>query len=116
MKKIPKKFQIGSYTIKVVMLDVATFEKKVSPDAYGMFDPNTLTIYLCKSPPELKGAEQHVFQCFWHEYCHALLFVVWPKLYANEKLVDAMGHSLAQLMRTSTFGQSSKKPKKVATK
>jgi len=103
MKRIPSSFQLGSYTIKVVMLDVEAFSKKISPDAYGMFDPNTLTIYLCKPPVGLKGARQHTYQCFWHEYCHALLFVVWPKLYANEKLVDAMGHSLAQLMNTSKF-------------
>lgn len=103
MKKIPKQFQVGSYTIKVELLTVEAFEKRISPDAHGMFDPNTLTIYLCKNPEKLKNSYQQVYQCFWHEYFHAMLYVVYPKLYANEKLVDAMGHAMAQFHNTAKF-------------
>ena len=46
MKKIPKQFQLGSYTMKVTMLDESAFMAKMGIEAYGCFDPNTLTIYL----------------------------------------------------------------------
>jgi hypothetical protein len=68
-----------------------------------MFDPNTLTIYLCKWPPRNKGAKQIIFQTFWHEYTHALLWVAMPKYYTNEKLVDSIGHHLAQLHTTAKY-------------
>lgn len=102
MKKIPSSFQLGSYTITVLMLDEEQFVKKTGAVAYGMFDPNTLTIYLCRPPPRNKGAKQIAYQTFWHEYTHALLWAsVRPKLYTDEKLVDQLGHHLAQLHTTA---------------
>ena len=102
MKKIPSSFQLGSYTITVLMLDEEQFVKKTGGGCYGMFDPNSLTIYLCKPPPRNKGAKQIAYQTFWHEYTHALLWAsVRPKLYTDEKLVDQLGHHLAQLHTTA---------------
>lgn len=104
MKRIPKQFQLGSYTIKVIMLDESAFMAKMGIEAYGCFDPNTLTIYLVKPPPRNKGAAQIIYQTFFHEWCHAALWAsVLPRLYKDEKLVDNLGHSLAQLMITSKF-------------
>jgi hypothetical protein len=103
MKRIPSSFQLGSYTITVALLDEDAFVKKIGSNAYGMFDPNTLTIYLCRWPPRNKGAKQIIFQTFWHEYTHALLWVSMPKYYTNEKLVDSIGHHLAQLHTTAKY-------------
>ena len=84
------------------MLDEEQFVKKTGGGCYGMFDPNSLTIYLCKPPPRNKGAKQIAYQTFWHEYTHALLWAsVRPKLYTDEKLVDQLGHHLAQLHTTA---------------
>jgi len=104
MKRIPSSFQLGSYTIKVLMLEESAFKAKVGMDAYGCWDPNTLTIYLVKPPPRNKGAAQIIYQTFFHEWMHAALWCsVRPRLHTDEKLVDNLGHSLAQLMTTSTF-------------
>ena len=104
MKKIPSSFQLGSYTITVLMLDEDQFVKKTGGGCYGMFDPNSLTIYLCRPPPRNKGAKQIAYQTFWHEYTHALLWAsVRPKLYTDEKLVDQLGHHLAQLHTTAHY-------------
>lgn len=104
MKRIPKQFQLGSYTIKVSILPEPEFVKKVGIEAYGCWDPNTLTIYLVQWPPRNRGAKEIIFQTFWHEWCHAALWCsVRPKLHTDEKLVDNLGHSLAQLMTTSVF-------------
>ena len=98
MKRIPTSFPLGSYTITVLTLEEDAFTKKTGGGCYGMFDPNALTIYLCKPPPRNKGAAQIAYQTFWHEYSHALLWAsVRPKLYTDEKLVDNLGHLLAQL-------------------
>jgi hypothetical protein len=67
------------------------FIKKIGSNAYGMFDPNTLTIYLCKWPPRNRGAKQIIFQTFWHEYTHALLWVALPKYYTLKYEPEARG-------------------------
>ena len=103
MKRIPSSFQLGSYTINVVVLEEDAFVKKLGASAYGMFDPNTLTIYLVQPPPRNKGARQIIWQTFWHEYTHALLWVSLPKYYTKEPLVDQIGHCLAQLHTTAKF-------------
>ena len=98
VKRIPKSFPLGSYTIKVVYLDDDHMLKKSGgTPAYGLFDPNELTIYLATPPPRNKGARQIIWQTFWHEYTHALLWVSLPKYYTKEPLVDQIGHCLAQM-------------------
>lgn len=103
MKRIPSSFQLGSYTITVKLLDEDAFKRrKIGTNVYGVFDPNCLTIYLLKLKRD-KASKQILFQTFWHEYTHALLWVSLPKYYTNEKLVDNIGHHLAQLHTTATY-------------
>lgn len=66
---------------------------------YGQFDPGNLTIYLML--PDKTTKREVIFATFWHEYAHAMLWVADPKRYTNEKLVEACGQLLAQLMTTS---------------
>lgn len=105
MKRIPSRVTIGSYEIQVRQLDADAFVRQVGRnDCYGMFDPNTLTIWLCKPPPRNKGAKQLAFQTYWHELMHACFFAsVRPRLYTDEKLVDQMGGFLAQVMLTAKY-------------
>jgi hypothetical protein len=100
MKKIPTSFPLGSFTIKVVRLPSAEIVKRCG-DVYGQFDPGALTIYLSK--PDKNTKASIIYQTFWHEYGHALLWLVAPELYTKEKLADSMGHALAQIMLGATF-------------
>lgn len=105
MKRIPSRITIGSYEIQIKQLDADAFIRQTGTDsAYGMFDPNSLTIYLCKPPARNKGAAQIAYQTFWHEVMHAMLFAsVRPRLYSDEKLVDNLGHFLSQIMTTARY-------------
>jgi len=100
MKKIPTSFQLGAYEIKVVMLSADEMERKCG-DMYGQFDPGNLTIYLMRPDKTTKLAV--IKQTFWHEYAHAMLWVADPKRYTNEKLVENLGHLLAQLHNTAIY-------------
>ncbi len=100
MKRIPSSFTLGSYEIKVVRLSNKEIEKKCG-DVYGLFDPGNLTIYLAKSDRNTKHPV--IYQTFWHEFSHALLWVADPTRYTNEKLVDHLGQLLAQTNLTAKF-------------
>lgn len=98
MKKIPSSFSLGAYEIKVVMLTADEMTRKCG-DMYGQFDPGNLTIYLMHPDRTTKRAV--IMQTFWHEYAHAMLWVADPKRYTNEKLVENLGHLLAQFHNTA---------------
>jgi hypothetical protein len=100
MKRIPSSFQLGAYTINIVMLSSDEIVKKCG-DLYGQFDPGNLTIYLMRPDKTTKRAV--IYQTFWHEYAHAMLWVADPKRYTNEKLVENLGHLLAQLHNTAIY-------------
>jgi hypothetical protein len=97
-KKIPTSFKLGAYDIKVVRLTGAEIAKKCG-DVYGQFDPGNLTLYLMYADKTTKHAV--VYQTFWHEYAHAMLWVADPARYTNEKLVESIGHLLAQFHNTA---------------
>ena len=99
-KKIPSSFKLGAYDIKVVRLSADEIEKKCG-NVYGLFDPGNLTIYLMNPDKTTKSAV--LYQTFWHEYAHAMLWVADPKRYQNEKLVESLGHLLAQFHNTSEY-------------
>lgn len=99
-KKIPSSFKLGAYDIKVVRLSGDEIEKKCG-NVYGLFDPGNLTIYLMNPDKTTKSAV--LYQTFWHEYAHAMLWVADPKRYQNEKLVESLGHLLAQFHNTSEY-------------
>ena len=101
MKRIPSSFELGAYTITVVMLDEVTYAKKHG-NSFGEFDPIGLKITLAKPDKWTASTRQIVYQTFWHEFTHALLWVALPKKYTDEALTDQIGHLLAQ------FNQSAK--------
>jgi hypothetical protein len=95
MKRIPKAFRIGAHKFTVKMVDEDEMDRVTEDEAcYGMFDSDTLTIYLLKPTRKLKRSV--VLQTFWHEFSHALLWVMSHKDFSNETVVDAMGHHLKQ--------------------
>jgi len=85
MKRIPKSFQLGGHTIKVeyVADEDEMLKHTNGHPAYGVFLPDTRPI--------------------WHEFSHALLWVLGHKDWTNEKVVDPMGHLLKQFNDTATF-------------
>ena len=102
MKRIPKSFQIGAHTYTVKMVDEEEMAEVTDDrDCYGMFDSDTLTIYLLKPSRKLKRSV--VLQTFWHEFSHALLWTMNHKDFTNETFVDAMGHHLKQANDTFKF-------------
>lgn len=102
MKRIPSSFQIGShrFTVKRVS-EEEMLQKCGGEEAYGLFLPDTLTIYVVKSSRKLKHSI--AIHTFWHEFSHALLWTLSHKDYNNEKTVDLMGHALKQFHDTAEF-------------
>lgn len=98
MKKIPSSFELGSFTIRVVRLSNKEMLKKCG-DVYGFFDSDLLTIYLCKPSKQVKA--QIIYQTFWHEYAHALLWVSDANYNYSEDYIDKVGHLLAQTQLTA---------------
>lgn len=70
-------------------------------DAYGLFMPDRLAIYLQKPDRALKPSI--VKQTFWHEFAHALLWVLNDKRQADEKHIDQLGHYLHQAVTSFKF-------------
>ena len=64
-------------------------------DAVGVFNPQDNTIKL------LKARQDQLTHALWHEICHAALYFMNHKLYANEQFVDQLGGLLAQLAATA---------------
>lgn len=99
MKRLPKNFQLGSHTFNVKRLAPKEMLRKCEgEEAYGLFVPDELMIYVIKSPT-IKASV--IMQTFWHEFAHAALWVMNHDDYANETVVDALGHAIHQA--TSSF-------------
>ena len=92
MKRIPKQFKLLGHTITV---DVIRKSEWPYTDCIGIFIPDENKIQVLKQQP----AQTH--HAYWHEVCHAALFMMNHKLYANEQFVDQLGGLLAQLAATA---------------
>lgn len=68
---------------------------------YGIFFPDQLTIYLQKPSRQLKKSV--VLQTFWHEFSHAMLWVMNHKDWSREPVIDQMGHMLHQFHSTKEY-------------
>lgn len=99
MKRIPKAFTIGSHRFTVEYKTPRQLAEFAGAEAYGVFVPDRLALYLEKPSRRLKRSV--VVQTFWHEFSHALLWVLSHKDYNNEKVVDALGHALKQFHDTA---------------
>lgn len=100
IQRIPKSFRIASYKFRVVSASADSIEEICGDPAYALFIPDNLLIFVRKKSPRLD--EQIRRQSFWHEYAHALLWVLNRSEWENEELVDQLGHHFAQ------FGESVK--------
>jgi hypothetical protein len=101
MKKIPESFTLGSFTFKVHVVSEEEMSKVLDGyQAYGVLLTDQLTIYLQK--PDRKLKKSIVMQTFWHEFSHAVLWVMNHKDYSNEKVVDQLGHMLKQFHDTKS--------------
>jgi hypothetical protein len=99
--KIPTSFKLGGHTLTVKMVtEDEIFKIARDNHVYGIFIPDSLTIYLQKPTRRLKASV--VQQTFWHELSHAILWVMNHKDYSNEKMVDQMGHLLHQFHQTKS--------------
>ena len=95
MKKIPTSFSLGGFTFQVHLVPEDELTKLIDGEAaYGVFFPERLAIYLQKPDRKLKASI--IIQTFWHEFAHAVLWVMNHKDYSNEKVVDQLGHMLKQ--------------------
>lgn len=95
MKKIPESFSLGGFTFKVHVVPEDELTKLTDGEsAYGVFFPERLAIYL--QVPDRKLKKSVIIQTFWHEFSHAVLWVMNHKDYSNEKVVDQLGHMLKQ--------------------
>lgn len=99
MKRIPAQFQIGSLTFKVTRASAEKLEEIVGQPAYGVFLPNSQEIVIHKAGKECSAALAK--QTFFHELAHAILWVMHHKDFANEKIVDNLGHILKQFSDTA---------------
>lgn len=99
MKRLPKSFSLGGnkFTVKTVTPE-QMLKLCGGTEAYGLFVPDQCAIYIMVDGRKIKKSV--VMQTFWHEFSHALLWSMSHKDYANEKVVDHMGHMLKQLYDT----------------
>lgn len=109
MKKIPKSFKLGGHTFKVTMVTDEEMQAKCraagydkgETDAYGLFMPDRLQIFIQK--PDRKLRYSVCLQTFWHEFGHALLWVMDDKRQTDEKYVDQLGHYFHQATQSFTY-------------
>lgn len=101
MKRIPKSFRIGSHKFDVVRLPSEKLDELAGTSVYAFFMPDRLTIFVQAKSKSIK--QSVLLQSFWHEYSHAVLWVMNHKDYTNEKVVDQLGHCLKQFHDTVEF-------------
>lgn len=101
MKRIPKSFRIGSHKFEVVRLPSEQLDALAGTSVYALFVPDRLTVYVQEKSKSIK--QSVLLQSFWHEYGHAVLWVMNHRDWTNEKVVDQLGHHLKQFHETVEF-------------
>jgi hypothetical protein len=106
MKRLPKAFQMGPNTIRVVILSKEDLDAEAAktgqPSVVGLCDYDADIIYLRKAGRGFPKRKQ--MHTFWHEYFHMLLYHVGrERLARDEVLVDNMGALHLQVMQTAEF-------------
>ncbi len=104
MKRIPKSFQLGGYTVTVRQVDARLLEQLAGEPCYGLFLPDELSIYLSKPTRALKASV--VLQTFFHEMFHAFCWAanhMQDNEEAEERLVDQFGHFLHQATTSAKY-------------
>lgn len=87
---IPAKFSLLGHTIKVKKSKRLIQTESV----HGLWDPLQLTITIDTTQPM-----SHQVHTFWHEVIHAALDLTGnERLSRDERLVDALGGALAQII------------------
>jgi hypothetical protein len=100
MKRVPKSFKLAGHCFTVKFVDDEEMTKLAGIEAYGLFRPGELTIYLQHPTKHVKKSV--VLQTFYHELFHAIFWVA-NHQWTNEKLVDQCGHLLHQAITSSEF-------------
>lgn len=101
MKGVPKSFALAGHRFDVKFVDEEAMLKMTGGiDAYGLFVPGELTIYLLAPSKQLKKSV--VLQTFYHELFHAIFWVANHE-WTDEKLVDVCGHLLHQMVTTAEY-------------
>lgn len=99
MRRIPESFQCGSLTFKVRRVSSEELEKLAGTPAYGVILYDSQEIFIQKAGKTCSAAL--AWQSFFHEYAHALLWVMNHRDKTNEKVVDQLGHVLKQFHDTA---------------
>lgn len=104
MDRVPKSFQLGSATIRVLVVSDARLkqENKEAYEVNGLWDAQSNTIFVRRASKDFPKDKQ--LQCFWHEFFHALFEILgYDKLSAKEQLVDQCGLLMLQAQRTFKY-------------
>ena len=99
MRTIPARFTLMGHEITVEWSD-DLLERR---NAWGECVFHEHTIYLQKPRKDLKVTQSHLMGVFWHEYFHMALYCLGhTELCMNEELVDQLGNSIHQFMKTKS--------------
>lgn len=100
--KIPSAVTLGSHRFTVRRLSPAALERAVGCPAYGAFLPESQEILVTERGPKKAGPSSSLcIQTYYHELAHAMLWTLGHKDYANEKVIDQLGHLLKQSQETA---------------
>jgi hypothetical protein len=90
---------MGAHTFHVREVPAEMITKRCGGKAaYAVFFPDTQEILV---EAKRRGLSESLrLQSFYHELGHAVLWTANSRDYANERVVDAMGHALLQYQRT----------------
>lgn len=103
MVRIPSSFKLAGHTLRIRRASPRRLRKLAGGPAYGLFDANTLTIYVVTTNGG-KISESVVEQTFWHEFFHALYWTLGRNSMSDDEvLVDQCGGLLHQALSTMEY-------------
>lgn len=95
--KIPSAVTLGSHRFTVRRVSAESLARVAGCPAYGVFLPESQEILVIAQGQRRQGPSASLCaQTYYHELAHAMLWVLGHKDFANEKVVDQLGHLLKQ--------------------
>lgn len=104
MTSIPRSFQLGPYTIRVLIVSDARMQQEndADHDVNGLWSQQDSTIYVRRVSKGFPKERQ--LQVFWHEFFHALFDTLgYERISSNEQLVDQCGLLMLQAQQTFKY-------------
>jgi hypothetical protein len=89
-KMIPKEINIVGQVYKIKFIKTIPHP---SPNAVGLCDPNTYTIYLHESLKEHKAA---LYETLGHEYIHGVMAAIGSDQMMSEEMVEVLAQSIGR--------------------